>query len=1130
MNLSQGVMDVMQRLLGWVVVGCGLACGATAAAADPLFADVIKADNPAFWWRFDGDKADAAIIPTASTAELTGKATGDVKFGVAGPRPSEYPAFADDNRAVQFAGNGGVIKFGDPGDGSPLDFTQGDAITLEAWVSATKLSNGQQMYVLGKGRTKNAGYPAENQNYALRLTGDGGQACVSFLFRDADNRKGESNDYHRWNSTTGFAVGGGWHHIAVSYVFGEPDSIRGYIDGVAVPGKWDYGGATKEAPVVDNDELWIGSSLGGNPSSTFHGTIDEVAIHRAVLPAERMAARYRAVLPEPYVTAADLVPSDAVLVEVFQGFPDKFNWTFILPEPSEQFTWPAFALTDLPYQYNNHGVRTDRTSPLMVRLSSYVTWPAGEITLRLRSRGGSRLWIDDAVVVENAFPTRGGDGHNELYPVPDDVPEHLRGLRTGDYEALATFTATGKPQRVQLDAYAGGKKRRSELGELVMTWKPKDAGTETVLNFGERVEFTNGAWCAYRDQLLVDLDLRNRDRRQTAAKDWIGYWSKRHDQAVKDLADRPKPNVASIDDAINRKLTDAKAEPLPALDDWAFLRRATLDLIGMTPTPDLIIAYFADPVAERRTTLIDRLLAHPGWADHQMGYWQDVLAENPNVINPTLNNTGPFRFWLHESFADNKPFDRFATELILMEGSTLHGGTAGFAMSSQNDAPMAAKAHVLAQAFLGMEMKCARCHDAPYHDFTQKDLFSLAAMLDRKPISLPKSSTIPGDPAALQSLLVKVTLKPGESISPEWPFADELSGRLSTDILLHPDDRREQLAVLITAPENRRFAQVAVNRLWQRYFGRGIVEPVDDWEHAEPSHPELLELLEREFIASGFDLKHVTRLMLTSQLYGRQSDAVGATDARRAALFAGPAPRRMSAEQLVDSLFAVCGKPMRVEDMNIDVDGTRAENSSINLGAPKRAWQFTSMSNERDRPSLSLPAAQTVLDVLETFGWRSTRPDPISVRPTETTVLQPAILANGVVPRRVTQFSDDSRFTTYALEDVPVAEFINHVYRTVLCRPPRAEESALFTAMLADGYADRRVAVLPSQLPPPVSPATGVSWSNHLKPEANERKTALKQLLDAGDPPTPRLKTEWRERAEDFVWTLINSPEFVFVP
>ena len=114
-----------------------------------------------------------------------------------------------------------------------------------------------------------------------------------------------------------------------------------------------------------------------------------------------------------------------------------------------------------------------------------------------------------------------------------------------------------------------------------------------------------------------------------------------------------------------------------------------------------------------------------------MGYWQDVLAENPNILNPTLNNTGPFRWWIYESLLDNKPMDLFVTELLRMKGSVRFGGPAGFGIASQNDVPMAAKAHVIGSAFLGVNMKCARCHDAPYHAWQQRDLFQMAAMLDR---------------------------------------------------------------------------------------------------------------------------------------------------------------------------------------------------------------------------------------------------------------------------------------------------------------------------------------------------------------------------------------------------------------
>jgi hypothetical protein len=178
---------------------------------------------------------------------------------------------------------------------------------------------------------------------------------------------------------------------------------------------------------------------------------------------------------------------------------------------------------------------------------------------------------------------------------------------------------------------------------------------------------------------------------------------------------------------------------------------------------------------------------------------------------------------------------------------------------------------------------------------------------------------------------------------------------------------------------------------------------------------------------------------------------------------------------------------------------------------------------------LSLPAAQNAIDVLEAFGWRSSRPDPLTKRPDEVTVLQPAILANGVIGKRITQLSDDSALTSLALEKAPVETFIERIYQRILTREPTAEEREAFVALLSPGYEERIVKDAPLRMPGP-PPQTGVSWSNHLKPLANERKSALKQQLEVGDPVTLRLEPQWRERAEDFVWTLINSPEFIVIP
>src|SRR5439155_9461431 len=138
----------------------------------------------------------------------------------------------------------------------------------------------------------------------------------------------------------------------------------------------------------------------------------------------------------------------------------------------------------------------------------------------------------------------------------------------------------------------------------------------------------------------------------------------------------------------------------PLISDLEFLRRVTLDTTGLIPTGAEIRAFLAEPAAERRSRATERLLASPSWADNWVSYWQDVLAENPGILKPDLNNTGPFRWWLHQSFSDNVPIDRMAAELIEMDGSLTQGAPAAFSQATLNDAPMAAKADIIATAFL----------------------------------------------------------------------------------------------------------------------------------------------------------------------------------------------------------------------------------------------------------------------------------------------------------------------------------------------------------------------------------------------------------------------------------------------
>ncbi len=1088
------------------------------------YPELVLADNPVGYWRFAEANATVANHAVAQT-HGAGAWQGELQR-VPGPRQEGFLNFTNDNQAAAFGGANHFVRIPDPGESSPLRFGAGDSITLEAWVNPLQLASGQQVYIIGKGRTFRPGYSRDNQSYALRLRGSGTSAAIGFLFRGESNRSPE--DWHRWTSKDEFFVGSGWHHVAITYTFGKPDSIRGYIDGRPTAGSWDMGGPTTDAPVADDDEVWIGSSMGGQAACSFQGAIDEVALYRSALPAERFSQRFHA-RPITITPLATPGPGEVVVELVESGVPALADsWDITPANATDYFVLDTFAITGIPKKYNDQAVAIDRPSALLLKATGNVALPPGKHRLLLRSLGSARLFVDDRLVMQTGFPSKNSGGHSPVPELPPPAAPNMRPVPFGHREAIIEIELDGNPHEYRMEALIGGSSRRLETGELSLNVSTGEGLFALLSPSGQHLEHTEANWqqfVAKQRHYFAALDgARRAEKRQLTAD----HWETRHRLAreyVQSLPAISLPELPGIVHPVDRfileQLNRAGAEPRPVVDDLTFLRRATLDTVGVIPTREEVQQFLADPVETRRERAIDRLLSDARWADHWVPYWQDVLAENPGLLKPKLNNTGPFRYWMHESFVDNKAFDRFVTEAVMMSGSMYYGGPAGFGMASQNDAPMAEKAFVLSKAFLGVDLRCARCHDAPYHPYKQGDTFHLAAMLQRGPQKIPATSSVPMSETTRRPL-VQVTLKPGTALGPVWPLEQLIAAELPPELLASPEDSRARLAALFTAPANQRFAQVVVNRVWKRYLGRGIVEPVDDWFDATPSHPELLDFLAREFTASGYDLKHLARQILTSQTYQRAVREDGD------AIFSGPERRRLEAEQVVDSLHTAVGKAMDTEVLTFDPDNLRRPQDFMNFGDPQRSWEFTSLSNERDRPALALPVAQSVVDVLVMFGWRDSRQDPISVREEAPMVLQPLVLANGVLGHRLTRISDNGNLVELALADQPLESLIEQVFLQILTRRPTSAERHMFHELLADGYQDRMVPGAPLVIR--YKSRHAVSWSNHLHADATRVKLELEELAREGDPATNRLKDDWRARLEDMVWALTNSPEFVFVP
>ncbi len=353
------------------------------------------------------------------------------------------------------------------------------------------------------------------------------------------------------------------------------------------------------------------------------------------------------------------------------------------------------------------------------------------------------------------------------------------------------------------------------------------------------------------------------------------------------------PAANDIDRAIFAKQKELQLNPAPLCSDDVFLRRVYLDTLGVLPTPAEARSFLDSKDTAKRARLIDQLLEREEYASFWALRWADVLRGSPTTIS--TRGVHSFHRYLVRTMAEDRPMDQFARELLTGLGNTLHKPAANFYRVARTPDEAAES---FAQHFLGIRMQCAKCHNHPFEAITQTDYYGLSAFFSQVQFK--------GAKFGLDDEIVY--LQPGKEINhpttkkKQEPIAFGVSpGTMSND-----DDRRVRLADWLTASENRHFAPAVVNRVWYHLIGRGIVDPVDDFRDTNPpSNPDLLDLLAKDFVKSGYRLKPIIRHILNSSTY--QLASTGAPKLSEFAAdpdryFVKAAIRMLSAEQILDAI------------------------------------------------------------------------------------------------------------------------------------------------------------------------------------------------------------------------------------
>lgn len=532
------------------------------------------------------------------------------------------------------------------------------------------------------------------------------------------------------------------------------------------------------------------------------------------------------------------------------------------------------------------------------------------------------------------------------------------------------------------------------------------------------------------------------------------------------------PRQNFIDEHIWTKLQSLGITPSPQADDATFLRRAFTDVIGRLPTSDEARRFLDDTSADKRSKLIDYLLEQPEFAEFWASKWSDLLIPNPYRVGvkATLN----FDVWIRDAFRREMPYDQFVRELLTAQGSTWRNGATTLFRDRRDPAEIAT---MVSQLFLGVRLDCAKCHHHPFEKWGQEHFYSFAAYFSRigrkgRGISPPISGS--------EEILFTATR--GDVTHPntgEVMVPTPLEGEASE--IAAGEDPRQALVRWMTSDDNPYFSTVMANRVWADLMGRGIVDPVDDLRATNPpTNGPLLDDLAAEFRRQKYSIKALVRTICNSYAYGLSSipNERNVADTRN---YSRHYRSQLRAEQLLDAVCDITGVDEKFQAMPA---GSRAS----------ELWT---------RRISSL--------FLDTFGRPDLNQDPPCERVNEPTVTQALHLMNS--PSLHTKVTSSQAICRELAEsDRTARQIVEELYLRTYSRYPTDEEYETVLPLFA----------APAPKTEAVSAAVDMDGAADTDGGAAKADAKADAMVESKDPAVRR------RAAEDLLWALINTPEFVF--